>query len=181
MPGQWQCIEGRRQLKRRNGLHLRVVKERPSANHQDPFTTPYRMPMGDGDKWESWAGYLRRMTDRPGWSVARLARESGIHRATIFKWMGGKGGATVTSVRAIAKALGDDPANAIRAAGDMGDVADESTDPDLLLLMRRLADPDVPGAEKLAIRAALRYLADLAEQSERPGHVIRPTRRREAS
>ena len=56
------------------------------------------------------------MTDRPGWSVARLARESGVHRATIFKWLGTKGGVTMTSVRALAAAVGDDPENAMRAA-----------------------------------------------------------------
>jgi Transposase. len=56
------------------------------------------------------------MTDRPGWSVARLARESGVHRATIFKWIGNKGGVTMASVRAIADALDDDPENALRAA-----------------------------------------------------------------
>jgi len=56
------------------------------------------------------------MTGRPGWSVARLARESNVHRATIFKWLGNKGGVTMASVRAIATALDDDPENALRAA-----------------------------------------------------------------
>jgi AcrR family transcriptional regulator len=56
------------------------------------------------------------MTNRPGWSVARLARESGVHRATIFKWIGNKGGVTMASVRAIATAVDDDPENALRAA-----------------------------------------------------------------
>jgi transcriptional regulator with XRE-family HTH domain len=140
--------------------------------HGDPFATAYRMPMGDGDGLETWADYLRRMTNRPGWSVARLARESGIHRATIFKWLAGKGGVNVASVRAVAAALGDDPANALRAAGNVGG-QDNKMDPDLLYLMRRLADPDVPESEKTSIRAALRYLAELSEQAERPGRVIR--------
>jgi transcriptional regulator with XRE-family HTH domain len=75
--------------------------------------------MGDGrSDVEGWGAYLRRMTKRPGWSVARLAREAQIHRATIFKYINGeKTGVTVATVTAIAKALGDDPANALRAAG----------------------------------------------------------------
>lgn len=95
--------------------------------------------MGDGQVREDWAGYLRRMTSRPGWSVARLARESHIHRGTIFKWISGKGGVNVASVTAIAEALGDDPAHALRAAGAVApdaDPADEEielvrTDPQL--------------------------------------------------
>lgn len=181
MPGQWVNVAGKRREARPRGLQLHVVKVRPEPNHQDPFGTPYRVHMSDGGKRESWAEYLRRMTDRPGWSVARLARESGVHRATLFRWMSGKGGANVTSVRAIADALGDEPGNALRAAGNMEGAADEAMDPDLKVLMRRLADPAVPEAEKAAIRTALRYLAEVAEkteQAERPGRTVR---RRNAS
>lgn len=138
--------------------------------------------MGDGQEArETWAEYLRRMTDRPGWSVARLARDSGIHRATIFKWMAGKGGTTVASVQAIATALGDTDGAAMRAAAGSG-VVDEDLDPDLRTIIRRLADPETSEAERATIRATLRYLADLAEKAERaeqaarPGRTIRHTR-----
>lgn len=58
------------------------------------------------------------MTQRPGWSVARLARESGIARQTIFAWIkeGGES-LTVASVRAVVKALDEDLAVAMLAAG----------------------------------------------------------------
>lgn len=60
------------------------------------------------------------MTSRPGWSVARLARESGIHRATIFEWMkGSSDSVTIGSVRAIAAALDDDLENALRAVASL--------------------------------------------------------------
>jgi transcriptional regulator with XRE-family HTH domain len=135
--------------------------------------------MSDGAR-ETWAEYLRRMTGQPGWSVARLARESGIHRATIFRWIKGEGGANVASVRAIANALGDDPANALRAAGNIGGDVEKPTDPDLMVLMRRLSDPDTPESEREAIRAGLRYLAELAERTDRsPGRTL--NRRRRAS
>lgn len=67
-----------------------------------------------------WARYLKRMTSRPGWSVARLARESGIHRATIFDWMKGDGDSvTIGSVRAVAAALDDDLENALLAVASL--------------------------------------------------------------
>jgi transcriptional regulator with XRE-family HTH domain len=77
--------------------------------------------MNDGSGGLShWGAYLRRMTSRPGWSVARLARESGIHRATIFDWMRGSGeSVTIASVRAVAEALGDDLENALRAVASL--------------------------------------------------------------
>ncbi|HEY9370483.1 helix-turn-helix transcriptional regulator [Streptomyces sp.] len=136
--------------------------------------------MSDGASRESWADYLRRMTARPGWSVARLARESGVHRSTLFRWIAGSGGANVTSVRAIAKVLGDDPSNALRAAGNMPGEAEQALHPDLQLLQRRLMDPAVPAAEKAAIETALRYLAEVAEKAERAERPGRTVRRRAA-
>lgn len=71
---------------------------------------------------DAWSAYLRRMTDRPGWSVARLARESKLHRATIFGWIkDGSGSVTIASVHAIADALGDSRASALAAAGNVRD------------------------------------------------------------
>ncbi|MGX4657063.1 helix-turn-helix domain-containing protein [Micromonospora sp. SCSIO 07396] len=123
--------------------------------------------MSDGQEIrESWAEYLRRMTDRPGWSVAKLARESNIHRGTIFKWMSGKGGANMASVQAIATALGDEVGTALRAASNSGAMEDEF-DEDLRIIVRRLKSPDASEAERATIRATLKYLADLADRTER--------------
>ena len=100
------------------------------------------MRMSDASQpGEDWSGYLRRMTKRSGWSVARLARESKIHRATIFGWMKGSGGVTVDSVRRIALALGDDPENALRAAGTTGEATpDAQQDEEIALIMRAPVD-----------------------------------------
>jgi hypothetical protein len=113
--------------KRRGKPPGRVDKSLRPATHTDPYAVAYGVRMSNDQPREDWAGYLRRMTSQPGWSVARLARESNIHRGTIFKWISGKGGVNVSSVTAIAEALGDDPANALRAAGrvDSGEVVDE--------------------------------------------------------
>lgn len=73
-------------------------------------------------KDDAWSAYLRRMTRRPEWTggVARLAAESGIARSSIFKWIAeGAGSITIESVYRIADALGDDRANALRAAGNL--------------------------------------------------------------
>lgn len=56
-----------------------------------------------------------------------MARDSGLHRSTIFRWRNGDGGSvTVDSARRIAQALGDEPDEALRAAGDL--VADRGLD-----------------------------------------------------
>ncbi len=94
-----------------------VAKERRIAIVPTDREAPYRVTMGnDQAATNGWGEYLKHMTSRPGWSVARLAREAPVNRATIFKWISGKTGVTVASVRLIAKTLGDDPNNALRAA-----------------------------------------------------------------
>ncbi len=73
-----------------------------------------------------WATYLRDLTDRPGWSVKRLATESGVHRSTIFRWLNGNvRNVTMDSVRAIARASGDDEATVTWAAADVLAEGDE--------------------------------------------------------
>lgn len=68
-----------------------------------------------------WGAYLDRVTRRPKWSVARLAREAGLSRQTIFDWKRGGSGESVTisSVLAIARAAGDDPLTTFRAAANL--------------------------------------------------------------
>lgn len=60
------------------------------------------------------------MTRRPDWSVARLAREAGIAKSTIFLWMKqGAGNITIEGVFRVADALGADRAEALRAAANI--------------------------------------------------------------
>lgn len=79
---------------------------------------------------DAWSAYLKRMTSRPGWSVARLARESGLHRSGIFAWIknGADGSVTIRSVYLVADALQDDRANALQAAGNLPPARDEEVD-----------------------------------------------------
>jgi transposase-like protein len=86
---------------------------------------------------------LRRMTARPGWSVARLAREAGIHRATIFDWIkGGGDSVTIASVRAVADALNDDLENALRAVAGL-ESSQERRDEEMDMIMSAPVDDDM--------------------------------------
>ncbi len=76
--------------------------------------------------------YLKGIQDRPGWSIARVARESAgrISRATLFRLMAGdtKRGATIETVRLVAQIVGDDPDTILaRVAGSLID--EEEDDP----------------------------------------------------
>jgi transcriptional regulator with XRE-family HTH domain len=144
------------------GRHRKTTL-RNDAKKRRPWTyrcssdTAYRHRMSDAPvRGENWAGYLRRMTKRPGWSVAKLARDSGIHRGTIFKWLSGDTGVTIDSVRRIAHALGDDPDNALRAAGN-GGVPATPQDEEVDLIMRAPVDDDLK-------QTMLRKLAERRER-----------------
>lgn len=95
----------------------RVAKARRGVAYQRRSGDTYRVHVSDAGR-NTWATFLAQQTARPGWSVARLARESGIHRSTIFRWLKGDGGITMQSIRAIASALGVDMQTALLAAGN---------------------------------------------------------------
>src|SRR5689334_7691438 len=70
--------------RRRETLHS-DSKGRPPGTYRCSSDTAYRLPMSDTSTTpEDWAGYLLRMTKRDGWSVQRLADESGVHRSRLF-------------------------------------------------------------------------------------------------
>lgn len=84
------------------------------------------------DGGDAWSAYLKRMTSRPGWTVARLSKESHIARSSIYKWItDGASAITIDSVYRVADALGDDRANALRAAGNLP--TDHDPEVDLIL------------------------------------------------
>lgn len=113
--------------------------------------------MGDTHPGGTWGAYVESLGQRPGWTTTRLARESGIGRATIYKWRNGVGGVTVDSVLRIATTVGDDPDVALRAAG--GRLVNESEDPQL----RDIYDADLPDATKQEL---VQYVLDQRASSE---------------
>ena len=77
--------------------------------------------MGDGHNRQSWSDYIRRLKERPGWSVARLARETGFSTSTFWDWMKPESRKAVTIPRivAVARAVGDNPVDAFKAAAGL--------------------------------------------------------------
>jgi len=119
---------------------------------------------------DAWSAYLRRMTRRPEWSVARLARESGIARSRIFSWIAeGAESITIRSVYAIADALGEDRADALKAAGNLPPERDAEVD--LILASNRTDAQKAALIERLMLRREeerQRRLKDLEFVLEEP-------------
>ncbi len=105
-----------------------------------------------------WARYLRRMTSRPGWSVAELARRSGIARQTIFDYIRNGGeSVSIGIVRRIAEALEDDFVTALLAAGN---IPSDSNDEQIASIIRSDLDEDEQ-------RALIEYIQAVREAQER--------------
>lgn len=124
-------------------------------------TTTYRVHMRDGatnDPPNEWARLLREITSRPDWSVARLARDSGIHRSTIFRWLEGGDQKTVTvrSVNLIADAAGISRAVALRAAGAA--VEEDEAQEDLDIEIEMIDKSDLPRSTRELLKREARRM-----------------------
>jgi transcriptional regulator with XRE-family HTH domain len=115
---------------------------------------------------EAFAQFVRRAVDdaknRRGWTVTRLATETGVGRSTLFRWLNGdcQEFPELANVRSFCMAL-DIPVSAAFAAlgvREENDVEADARD-DVQKILGRLADPNVPAADKRVIRDMLRYLA----------------------
>lgn len=126
----------------------------------------YRMHVsntGDAPTTE-WARYLRDATDRPDWSVARLARESGVDRTTIFRWIKGGGDRiTIDSVRRIADAVGDDLDDALRAASGQPSRNVASDEDEIEFEIQMIERSDLPERQK---RDMIRYARSLQQRQQ---------------
>lgn len=136
----------------------------------------------------AWMRYLQEIQDRPGWSIARVARESNgqISRSAIFRMMSGDTRrVSVNVVRLIAAIVGDDPDEVMKKAGG-SIVGAPTTDPRLEGLdpnddvVRHILSLDIDEEERgfmldrrrqlLALRREqdMRELELLAKKSARP-------------
>ncbi len=117
----------------------------------------------------AFARFVRRAVDeakyRRGWTVTRLATETGVGRSTLFRWLSGEcqDFPELSRVRSFCAAL-DIPVGAAFTAlgvrhGDPEPEAEAAARADVQRIMRRLTDPGVSGEEKTVIREMLRYLA----------------------
>lgn len=103
---------------------------------------------------------IRGMTDKD------IQAATGIMPSTFHRWRRGDLRTTpdIGKVRAFCTGLGVSVDEALAALGmtpERDNPAPEPPmDPDLLLILRRLADPNTPAAEKVFIKESLRMLAD---------------------
>lgn len=122
----------------------------------------------------SWATYVTHVRTRVGMSKAELARRLGVDRGTVHRWETGQTRPEdAVVVTKFADLFGLDIDEVLTEAGlrllDRPARTDESVplDPDVKLIMRRLADPNVTEAEKVIIRATLQHLARIADRQDR--------------
>jgi transcriptional regulator with XRE-family HTH domain len=91
-------------------------------------------PAGDGYDGKSWGDYIRRLKDRPGLSIAELARRTGYNPSTFFDWMSpnSRKRVTIPSILAVAHAAGDNPVDAFKAAAGL--TSDEPEDVEIAMV-----------------------------------------------
>lgn len=124
----------------------------------------------------TWATYVTSTRERIGMTKAELARRLGVDRATIHRWESGANRPEDADlVHHFADLFGLDTDEALTAAGlrptrkpAARPTKEPPLDPDLVIILRRLANPDVSAAEKATIRATLQYLAGLADRTPPP-------------
>ncbi|MGW9196100.1 helix-turn-helix domain-containing protein [Micromonospora chersina] len=128
------------------------------------------------DPHETWANYVRALREATGLSRPQLAKRLVVDPATVWRWETGKQKPDGPAVpEALAEMFKLDLDEVLAAAGLRRDRPAAKPapalpmDPDVQIIVRRLASPNVSEAEKTSIRATLRYLADLAERQEREG------------
>lgn len=108
-----------------------------------------------------------------GMTDDQIAAETGVGDSTFHRWAKGdwQRAPTLTKVVDFFAGVGEDPEEALIALGIRKPTANPESqplDPDLKRLARILADPNVPEAEKQAIRHTIRMLSRAARVEPEP-------------
>lgn len=109
----------------------------------------------------------RGMTDRD------IEAATGVRSSTFHRWRRGEVRTVpgLDKVTAFCAGIGVDLADAMTALGLTGQrdnpEPEPAMDPDLRLILRQLADPNVPASEKVFIRESLAMLAERADRTRR--------------
>src|SRR5689334_656300 len=97
---------------------------------------------------QAFARFVRRAVDdaknRRGWTVTRLATETGVGRSTLFRWLAGdcQEFPELANVRSFCDALDIPVAAAFAALGMHSEAeADPDAQDDVRKILSRLADP----------------------------------------
>jgi transcriptional regulator with XRE-family HTH domain len=128
-----------------------------------------------------FAQFIKRGLDNArarGLTDPQIAKAAGIPASTFHRWQNGQQIPRLVKLEMFCRGLGlnlDEALATLRTDIRQTTAPDPPMDPDVLKLLRKLADPDVSATTKTHIRATLRYLADLPEPNQTP------RRRRRAS
>lgn len=111
-------------------------------------------------------------------SAAQIQQSTGIQLSTIHRWRRGEVAPTVDKVRQFCAGLSISATEALAALG-MGPreaTPEQPMDPDVEVLLRKLADPNTNDDTKAYIRQTLRLLAAMADGPPAPARR-RPLRK----
>ena len=151
----------------------------PASPSISPLPLIYRLRMRNAGSG-TWATLVKQMRAATGMTGAELARRLDVDRATIWRWEAGRQKPESPDlIKAFADLFGLDLDDALKAAGlrpsteERQAAAREPTDPDVLKLLKLLADPATAETTKTQIRAMLRVLAELADQQQPPRKASR--------
>jgi DNA-binding transcriptional regulator YdaS (Cro superfamily) len=135
----------------------------------------------DRDAWAELMAALIESETRG--KKAAFSRLIGVNTRTLDRWLAREVDVSEESVRSVARATNRPAMDLLIKVGYYrqdevpGAASGEHMDPDVLIILRRLADPNTPEAERTTIREMLSYLASLAE---RPPDATQMTPRRSA-
>lgn len=149
--------------RKRNSAHAR--NKRPIGG-----TYSLRMPPSLAARREGFSRFVKRAMEHvrvtKGWTVAQVLKETGIGRTTLYRWINGDWieAPSASQIEAFCDGLGFPVSEAFEILWPGKHGRPKATppppmDPDLELLMRKLADPNVPDMEKFFIQETLRQLA----------------------
>lgn len=152
---------------------LSRAEDSQSTSAVEAADGPYSLPARDtatGRK-HAFAAFVRKALEDArivrAWTGSEVARQTGVSRQTIHRWVRGDWSSDPEPERVVAFCEGLD-INATVAFVILGWDRSASTrppappppmDPDIEALLRRLLDPKTPEAEKYHIRETVRYLA----------------------
>jgi transcriptional regulator with XRE-family HTH domain len=128
------------------------------------------VPADSTARLAAFSAFVRRATEqarlRHGLKIEDIAERAGISANTIYLWRSGKGTSYPqgASVEAFCDALAIKPEVAFQilwpgSAAHAQEPVPLTTDADLMVLARRLSDPNTPDREKYLIRETIRALA----------------------
>lgn len=137
----------------------------------------------------NFAQFVRGAVDTArarGLNDAAIEEATGLAASTFYRWRGGQWGREWPRIQQVidfCKGLGIPEEDAFAALGLRGErtpAAPGPLDPDMVRVLRALADPNVSRTEKDAIRLMMRRLAAIPpEQVPKPS--TRPLRKRRAT